>query len=200
MRALLPLLFVLWSSSPMAALKINITHQDIDRALTIARATDAERQRFHAPYIQEINTPFVERVEAVTELRRVVLLAEDHKGRGDRFFVYSATRAHAALEVFRRRVSIIARVRFHPLNTYVGAPAVTMTMPSNERALVGVKVDPIYALGSNEPGKPQFVPIAGAIVEGSFEAEAIGQDTREFVISLEGRELGRVTFDFSKID
>jgi hypothetical protein len=199
MRALLPLLLVLLSS-PLAALKINITHQDIDRALTIARATDAERARFHAPYIQEINTPFVERVEAVSELRRVVLLAEDQKARGDRFFVYSTTRADAALEVFRRRVSIIARVRFHPQNNYVSAPAVTMAMASNEGALVGVKVDPIYALASNESGKPQFVPIAGAVVEGSFEAEAIGQNTREFVIALDGRELARVTFDFSKLD
>jgi hypothetical protein len=61
-------------------------------------------------------------------------------------------------------------------------------------------VAPIYALASNESGKPQFVPIAGAVVEGSFEAEAIGQNTREFVIALDGRELARVTFDFSKLD
>ena len=40
----------------------------------------------------------------------------------------------------------------------------------------------------------------GAVIEGVFEAKAIGQATREFVLSLEGRELGRVAFNFATID
>ena len=180
------------------ALKIGITLQDVERALTIARSRETDRAQFHAPYIQKVDTTFIERVEAVSELRRVVLLAEEQIARGNGNFVYSLTRASDALEVWRRRVSIIARVRFHPQNNYVDAPPVTMRLVGNEGALVGVKRTAILAL---PPGlTSEFVPVLGAVVEGVFEAEALGQHVREFVIELEGRQLGRVTFDFSTIE
>jgi hypothetical protein len=200
MKSLLPAVAVLFAVTPLAGLTINISHQDIDRALVIARASEPERAQFHTRYVKTLNTPFVERVEVVSEFRRVVLLAEDQRARGDRFFVYSTTRAADALQVFRRRVSIIARVRFHPLNNYVSVPAVAIAMAGNDRALVGVKLDPIYAFAPSEPATPQFVPLAGAVVEGSFEAEAIGQAIREFVVSMDGRELARVSFDFAAIE
>jgi hypothetical protein len=166
--------------------------------LTIARSREAERAQFHAPYIQVVDTTFIERVEAVSELRRVVLLAEEQIARGDRRFAYSLTRATDALEVWRRRVAIIARVRFHPQNNYVDAPPVTIRLAGNDRALVGVKRDAVLALPPGRTG--EFVPVLGAVVEGVFEAEALGQSVRDFVIELEGRELGRVTFDFSTIE
>jgi hypothetical protein len=183
---------------PVDALKIAITPQDIDRALTIARSRESERQRFHAPYIQEGKTPFIERAEAVSEFRRVVLLAEEQAARGDRFFAYSVTRATDALQVWRRRVAVVARVRFHPQNNYVDAPPVTIRLAGNDGALIGVKRDAILALPPGRTG--EFVPITGAVVEGVFEAEALGQSMRDFVIELEGRELGRVTFDFATIE
>ena len=186
------------AAAQVAALKIGITREDVDRALTIARSRDADRARFHAPYIKEVNTPFVERIEVVSELRRVVLLAEEQIARGDRSFAYSLTRASDALQVWRRRVAVIARVRFHPQNNYVDAPPVTLSLVGNERALVGVKREAILALPPGRTG--EFVPVLGAVVEAVFEAEALGQAEREFVIELEGRELGRVTFDFATID
>ena len=191
---------LLASAVPLAALKIDIAHADIEQALAIARSTEAERARFHAHYIQQVNTPFVERVEVVSELRRVVLMAEEQIAKGDRFFAYSSMRANTALQVFRRRVSIVARVRFHPQNNYVGVPPVTMSLIGNERALIGVKVEPIYGFSSGKPGVTEFVPVLGAVVDGSFQADALAQAKREFRISLEGRELGRVGFDFATID
>jgi hypothetical protein len=188
------------ATSHLAALKVDITHADIEQALTIARSTPAERERFHAHYIQALNTPFVERIEVVSELRRVVLMAEEQIARGDRFFAYSSMRANTALQVFRRRVSVIARVRFHPQNNYVGVPPVTMSLIGNERALIGVKLDPIYAFGSGKPGVAEFVPILGAVVDASFPAEALAEAKREFRLSLDNRELGRFTFDFAAID
>jgi len=180
------------------ALKVGITPQDVDRALAIARSREAERERFHALYIQKVDTPFIESVEVISELRRVVLLAEEQAARGDRQFAYSLTRATAALEVWRRRVAIVARVRFHPQNNYVDAPPVSIRLAGNDSALVGTKRDPILALPPGRTG--EFVPVLGAVVEGVFEAEALGQSLRDFVIELEGRELGRVTFDFSTIE
>jgi hypothetical protein len=198
MNTIAPLVAVLLVSGHLGALKIAISPQDVDRALTIARSREAERAQFHAPYIQVVDTTFIERVEAVSELRRVVLLAEEQLARGDRRFAYSLTRATDALEVWRRRVAIIARVRFHPQNNYVDAPPVTIRLAGNDRALVGVKRDAILALPPGRTG--EFVPVLGAVVEGVFEAEALGQSVRDFVIELEGRELGRVTFDFSTIE
>jgi hypothetical protein len=198
MNTIAPLVAVLLVSGHLGALKIAISPQDVDRALTIARSREAERAQFHAPYIQVVDTTFIERVEAVSELRRVVLLAEEQIARGDRRFAYSLTRATDALEVWRRRVAIIARVRFHPQNNYVDAPPVTIRLAGNDRALVGVKRDAILALPPGRTG--EFVPVLGAVVEGVFEAEALGQSVRDFVIELEGRELGRVTFDFSTIE
>lgn len=198
MRAgVLALLFVT-SVVRVAAIKVDISLQDIDQALTVARSRDTDRAKFHARYIQEINTQFVERVELVTELRRVVLLAEERAARGDRQFGYSVTRVNDALSVFRRRLSVIARVRFHPQNNYVDAPPVTMVADGHDRALIGVKREAILALPPGRKG--EFVPVLGAVVEGVFDAEALGQGSREFVISLEGRELARVTFDLSKVD
>ena len=195
----LPLALAAVVVAPPTAIKVDISHADVERALTIARSTDAERARFHAAYIQQLNAPFVERAEIVSEFRRVVLMAEDHIARGDRFFAYSSMRANDALQVFRRRVSIIARVRFHPQNNYVGVPPVTMSLVGNERALIGVKLDPVYGFASGGV-TPEFVPILGAVVEGSFEAEALGQARRDFRVSLEGRELGRLSFDMAAIE
>jgi hypothetical protein len=189
---------ILALSVPLDALRIAIGPQDVDRALTIARSRDAERQSFHAPYIQAVNSPFIERVEVVSELRRVVLLAEEQAARGDRLFAYSVTRATEALQVWRRRVAIVARVRFHPQNNYVDAPPVTIRLAGNDGALIGVKRDAILALPPGRTG--EFIPVMGAVVEGVFEAEALGQSVRDFVIELEGRELGRVTFDFATVE
>ncbi|HUE88755.1 MAG TPA: hypothetical protein VMO26_21975 [Vicinamibacterales bacterium] len=189
---------MLLSSAEVRVIKIGITPEDVDRALSIARSREADRQGFHAPYIQALDTPFIERVEVVSELRRVVLLAEEQIARGDHRFAYSLTRATDALEVWRRRVAIVARVRFHPQNNYVDAPPVTIRLAGNDGARIGIKRDAILALPPGRTG--EFVPVLGAVVEGVFEAQALGQSVRDFVIELDGRELGRVTFDFAAID
>ena len=193
---LMPLM-LLTLAAPLAALKIDISHADIERALAIARGTDGDRSRFHAAYVQWVNTPFVERFEVVSEFRRVVLFAEEQIARGDRLAAHSASRAASALQPFRRRVSVIAHVRFHPLNTYVTVPPVTMALAGNERALIGIRRDPVYGYAPN-PG--DAAPIMGAVVEGSFEAYALGQSPREFLVTLDGKVLDRWTFDFASIE
>ena len=191
------LIAILLAAAPVMALRINIDQADVERALTIGRSTEAERARFHARYIQQVNAPFVERAEIVSEFRRVVLMAEEEIARGDRAFAYSITRANDALQVFRRRVSIRAQVRFHPLNNYVSLPPVTMALVGNERALVGIRRDPVYGF-SAKPG--DAAPLMGAIIDASFEADALSQARREFVVLLDNKELGRFTFDFADVE
>jgi hypothetical protein len=196
-RAAAILVLVMTAGAALTALRIDISLADIDRALTIARDRESERARFHANYIKPIDTPFVERVEIISEFRRVVLMAEEYIARGDRLFAYSTTRADAALQVFRRRVAIRARIRFHPLNNYVTVPPVAVALVGNERALIGVSRDPVYGF-SQEPDKA--APLMGAVVEGVFDADALGQAEREFVVSLDGKELGRFVFDFAAVE
>ena len=198
MRVALALALAFVLIDRLSAIKIDISLEDVDRALVIARSREADREKFHASYMQKVDTEYIESAEVVTELRRVVLLAEERASRGDRTFGYSATRANDALSVWKRRVAVRVRVRFHPQNNYVNVPPVAMALEGNERALIGVLRDPVLAM---PPGrKAEFVPVLGAVIEGVFEATAIGQATREFVLSLEGRELGRVVFNFATID
>ena len=84
MRLAIVWLLVLLAVPSATAIKIDISLQDIERALVIARSRESDRARFHAAYIQELKTPFVERAEFISEFRRVVLLAEERANKGDR--------------------------------------------------------------------------------------------------------------------
>lgn len=184
-------------SAVLRALDLDVTPQDIERGLAIARSTERERASFHGPYVQQVNTPFVEKVEVISEYRRVVLIAEERILKGERMFAYSTTLAQQALQPWKTRVSIVARLRFHPQNTYVGLPEVDIALPARERARIGVLKDPILALPTQQKGDRQ--PVLGAIVEGVFDAAALGDGTYEFVISLDRKEVGRVTFDLAAL-
>lgn len=198
MRAAVVTVLVTAAAVPAAAIRIDISAQDVERALVVARSRDVERAKFHAPYITQVDTPFVERAELVSEFRRVVLLAEDRASKGDRYFGYSITRAHDAVKVWRRRVSVIAHVRFHPQNNYISVPPVDISLEGDRDALIGVLHQPVLSLGTAR--KDETLPILGATVEGVFDADALGQQRRTFVVSLDGKELGRVTFDLAALE
>jgi hypothetical protein len=185
--------------SPLAALNLQLTTADIDRALVIARGRDGERARFHAPYIQNLNTAAVQTVEVVSEFRRVVLLAEEHILRGDRGFAYSTRMAEDAVRSWKGRVSVVVRLRFHPLNTYVGLPKVEITVdgPNADAALVGVLKEPQYAITS-APGEQ--AALIGAVAEGVFDAALIGQTDRIMTLRLDGKVLSTARLDFRAVE
>jgi hypothetical protein len=185
-------------SAAVQALDLDVTVHDIDRGLSIARSTDGERARFHATYIKKLNTPFIESVEVVSEYRRVVLLTEERIRKGERMFAYSTTLAQQALGPWKTRVSIVARVRFHPQNNYVMVPDVDIALPERERARIGVLKDPILAMPNPQPG--DRLAVLGAVVEGVFDAAVLRDGTYEFVISVDKKEVGRVTFDLGVLD
>jgi hypothetical protein len=183
---------------PLAAVDLDVTAQDIDRALTIARGRDADRARFHAPYIKKINTPGLESAEIVTEYRRVVVIAEERTMRGDRHFAYSVSGARLALTPWKQRLSMIARLRFHPQNNYVNAPTIEVSLDGNAEAFIEVRIDPVLAAPSGQRG--ERLTVLGAVAEGVFDAVKVGQGTREFVVRVDRREIGRVSFNLDAID
>jgi hypothetical protein len=182
----------------LSAIDLDVTTQDVERALSIARGRDKERERFHASYIQKLATPAVETVEVVSEFRRYVLSTEDHIRKGERKFSFSTALAQQALAPWKTRLSIIARLRFHPQNRYITVPAAEIALVGNDRALIGVLKDPIMGLSSGRASDGS--PLMGAVVEGVFDAVVVGEGVREFVVRLEGREVARVTFDLRTLE
>lgn len=199
MRAgVLAVVLVCFLMSPrVGALDLDVTLEDIERALAIARATESERAAFHAPYRVAVNTPFVETVEVVSEFRRVVLLAEERIRKGDRAFGYSTRLAAQAVAPWKQRVAIVARLRFHPQNNYVGVPNVEVILPGRQNTRVGVLRQPILSLPSSNPA--DRLPVLGAQVEGVFDAAPLGNATHSFDIHLEGKPVGHATFDLAAL-
>jgi hypothetical protein len=186
---------------PAGAINLSITPADIERALTIARDQERARERFHTSYIVTVTDPFVERIEIVTEYRRVVLLAEDRIRKGDRAFAYSGRLAANALEPWRNRVSVIVRLRFHPHNAYVDVPRLEVSVdgPNADLALIGVLKEPVLAL--IDPANPGGqVPILGAVAEGVFDAKLIGQTRRLVTVFMDGKVLIRQQVDFAAVE
>lgn len=185
---------------PLHAINLNVSALDIERALVLARDREAERARFHARYITTVTDPTLQRVEIVTELRRIVLLAEDDVRKGDRRLAYSVRVAQDAIQPWKGRVSVVARLRFHPQNSYVNMPTIEITLdgPGADGALIGVVKEPILAFASGVPG--DHVPILGAIAEGVFDAAIVGQTQRTATVRLDGKVVGEVRLDFAAVE
>jgi hypothetical protein len=193
------LVWALLVTGRAVAIDLDLTPQQIESALSIARGTDTVRTAFHEPYMRALNEPLVERIEVVSEFRRVVLMAEERARKGDRMFGYSASQAQKALEPWHHRVSVIARLRFHPQNTYVDVPPaeIVLDAPGADRARIGVLKEPIMSLPSLKPN--DRLPVLGAVVEGVFDATQIHDGTRAFIVRLEGKDIARVNFDLGML-
>jgi hypothetical protein len=186
-------------SWPLIAINLALTQADVERALVIARADERERARFHAPYLVAVNDPFVQSLEVITEFRRVVLIAEDRIRRGDRAFAYSSQTVQKAAATWKDRVSIVARLRFHPHHAYVNVPPIEITVdgPNADAALIGVLKEPLIGF-SGSPGEAG--PMIGAVAEGVFYAKLIGQTRRNVTVRLDGKTLVTRPLDFAAIE
>jgi len=114
----------------------------VDFALRVARASTAERVSFHAGYRSVAVDPGIDYLSVITELRRLVLLAEM---KGDDW--RDARDAADALAPYRGRITVDAGVRFHPQNGYTVVPRldVHLASPSAMQPAVDVRVEPIFA-------------------------------------------------------
>lgn len=170
---------------------------DVERALRIGRGSEAERARFHAAYVERLNSPEIEQVEVLTEFRRIVLAQEEHIRRGDHMF--SARQAVADVAPWHGKVTILVRVRFHPQNVLARVPAYDIALGRDVKARA-VRLTPLYAVrGPNErPGTA--TPLIGGLVEADFDAAAVGSSTRLARVGLEGKEVASTTFNFARLD
>jgi hypothetical protein len=181
------------------AINVALGLQDVDRALQLAQAFEDQRARFHAPYIIHVNDATVDQIEVITEFRRYVVTAEEQLRQGNWLFAQDARAAQAALRSWRGRLSLIARLRFHPQNTLSTVPLYDVTIGRPDVAPLDVVRTPVTALLSGMPGDFN-APIMGATIEGIFDAASVGQTARPVIVSLAGQDVARVTVDFAKLE
>lgn len=173
-----------------------MTQAEMERALSVGRAFDSERARFHKPYVIVPNDPTVEQIEVVTEFRRGVLFAEEQIRHGDHMF--GLRQAEPVLRQWHGKVTIVARLRFHPLNVFLASPPYVIVIGEPPVAALDTRRTSLYALASHQkPAAP--TPLTGAVVETDFDAQAVGQAARTIRVVLEGKEVTRTVVDFAQL-
>jgi hypothetical protein len=186
------------SLSARPGVDVRLREDDIERALRVGRGLDDERARFHRPYLLTLNDAVVDQIEIVTEFRRVVLFAEERIRRGDHLF--GLRQAEEALRPWRGRLTIAARLRFHPLNTYVMAPAFQIVlgqppMPSIDLRQTALEAPPDPARRTKGPAR-----LTGAVVEADFDAALVGRLRQVVRVISEDQEVARKEVDFGQLE
>lgn len=170
---------------------------DIDRALAIARSSERERAQFHAPYITvlpgEVSAEYfrLEKLEVITEFRRMVLIGEQQLSLGNHTFGRGGTRdAREALQPWADRVSLVVHLRFAPtMHVITGVPEL-------EVILDGATPARPFAL------TPTTIYKGYVLVGGTLEAAFSPRETdgrREVVIRWKGTALYRTVIDFGQL-
>jgi hypothetical protein len=169
----------------VATIQLDLTRADIERAVATAKSSEAHRAQFHAAYQVPVTDDFVEKLEVITEYRRMVLIAEQRLAAGEWAFGLSPRSAEDALQPWKHKVSIRARIRFPPHNVYPRLPLIDITMGAGREqlTLLHTMSEPQYALGNYAGG---FAPLMGALVESDFDAVKAGQRTLEIVVHIQG--------------
>ena len=173
--------------------------KDVERALKLAQAPEPQRAAFHKPYVLHPDHPELEQLDAITEYRRYVLTAEEQLRMGNWLFAQSVQAAQEKLKPWRERLTLIARLRFHPQNVLIGIPSYEIALGDPELAPLSLTRAPINALRSGRRGDFN-APLVGAVLEAAFNSSMIGQTARPAILSLDGKPVASVTIDFAKLE
>jgi hypothetical protein len=180
------------------AIQRDLGTQELQRAIKMGSGSDADRARFHAAYIVPLSSadPAIERLEVLTEFRRVVIEAEDRLRKGDHMF--GAGQASGVIRAWHDKVTLVLRLRFHPQNVLVTVPSYELTLGDRGPAPLDIRRTPVYAMTGTgqKPGTAMY----GATVEADFDVAAVGRTSRSVRVLLQGKELARATVNVAQID
>ena len=198
MRVVLCALACLSMATRLVAIDTDVDGEDFKRALNIAAAQKATKTRFHAPYVLDVSHPVLERVEVVTELRRLVMLSEAELALGHWGFARGGydTKGRTIKDVLRRwegQTSIRLRARFHPLHAYPFLPIFEVFVGEPSYLAIDVRREAI--MSSAEPPR-----MTGATVEAWFNAQSFENRRLPVRIVMDGKELTRFNVDFATLD
>ena len=186
------------------ALVLSMSSGEIERAQQLARGRDSERQQFHRRYVFELRDSTVAQIEIVTEFRRLVLITEEHILRGDWLFSRSVPTGENALAPFRGVVTLRGTVRLNPLNTYITPPPYQMALGAAAGGTatfpLDTQVSPQYSAPYKARNGKTVSIMLGATLEADIPSVQLAQTSRAVAVSLEGKELGRVTVEFGRLD
>lgn len=113
-RVLLPLVGLsIGAPAFVGAIDDQINDSVIRQAIAVGRQLDPVRSAFHARYTVALAEPTFDRVEVITEYRRVVMMAEEQL-KVDK--LWDITKARPALAPYRGLVSFVLWIKFPPQN------------------------------------------------------------------------------------
>jgi len=189
--------------APIAGVAEVMTEREIAQALNIANGSDASRALFHAPYGVAIDDPLVEHLEIITEFRRFVLAAEDQLKAGNWMMARGGFDAKGRtlkdlLRPVGGQVSIRARLRFHPHNNYVTLPAFDILLGEPTLLAINAIRTPHVTPATGEPGTRDVID--GATIETFYNAPTIADRVLPLRLFSEGKEVARVSVDFSRVE
>lgn len=172
--------------------KVQIDERTIERALALGRAGERERAQFHGRYVFSVTSLVVNRVEVITEFRRVMLASEEQVWFGNRQF--GVREVLPLLQPWRGRVSIVAHLRFHPLNTYVEVPPYELSLGGAIAPLETRRI-PIHV---NVASGTRY--LQGAEVQAIFDGAQLMHEPRTLVVRLAHEELAAVRINFGSLE
>jgi hypothetical protein len=187
---------------PVAGVTEVMTDREIAHALNIANGSEASRGLFHAPYNVAIDDPLIEHVEVITEFRRFVLAAEEQLKNGNWMMARGGydTKGRTLKDLLRARagqVSIRAQLRFHPHNNYVTLPPFDILLGSPTLLAIDAIRTP-HITPAGEPGTRDT--LYAATIETFYNAPTIADRVLPLRLLFEGKEVARLSVDFSRVE
>src|SRR4051812_32007191 len=181
-----------------APILLDVGRPELERVMALARGPEQERAKFHARYQVPTSDPSLERLDVITEYRRVLVVIGQRLAAGDFAFATNTRLVEDAMRPWKRKVTVRARIRFNPHNVYREMPRVSLVLGKQPQPLVPIHVttEPQYALGNYAAGS---APLIGVAIDSDFNAAVIGQRQLPVVIHIPGAADVNVPIDFSKM-
>jgi hypothetical protein len=200
-------------ATAIGAFEPSLDLRSLSEAIDLGQSRiDDMRSRFHAAYHIDVMQAPVDYIEVVTPFRRIALDAEAHTRAGER--LYGQREALATLGDNPSRLDIVVELTFHPLNNYVGVPALTVAlMPPGGKTieprtisrvprfgprLSGMPLPYPYATSSAAPQGSQ--PLLGGSIVAAFDGTALdARGTYVTVIRDSGKDVAKATMDLARL-
>ncbi|MEP6594169.1 MAG: hypothetical protein ABJC51_10775 [Acidobacteriota bacterium] len=191
--------------TPVAAVNVQLSAADTQRALRLAGAADGARAQFHAAYVLPIRDSMIQEIQVLTEFRRTVLAAEEARRRGD-WAVAQGARSlggqgvEETVKPWRGIVTLSATLQLDALHTFVAVPNCELMLGGTPVvASAAQRTIPRSAVAS--PGRgATTTSLVGGTIESDFKTEAVAQESRLIVVLCDGREAARQAIDFSRLE
>jgi len=198
----------------LGAFEPSLDPRSLTEAIDLGQSRiDDVRSRFHAPYHLDVMQPPVDFIEIVTPFRRIALDAEAHTRAGQG--LYGQREALATLGDNPSRVDVVAELTFHPLNNYLGVPAITVNLVASGGATIppinavrtprfGPRVsgmslaNPAVVAGTVGPQRSQ--PLLGGNVVATFDGLALdARGVYVIVVRDDGKDVAKATVDLGRL-